>query len=275
MEDLRLNMPESVANIRKLQTSLSRHSLPDLCAIGCEDLDIVRGFISSIDKLEELSVINYEPDASAIWPSIFQHGNSLRSLAIHTPPQRPTLVWTPTTTSEAIEALPHLTRLELDIGLEEAESLLSPTDSGQQQTESVVSELAKAQRLESVLINVNLPDAANVFAGAHTWNAYGPTSFGEDHKEPREQLALKLFEKLEMNESGISSLKHLELRFPRRFYEDRAQFWTIASSVHVRKNEAGVIELEAQTDLQEYLPPWPKWGGHLWNLMRVETPWTM
>ena len=107
MEDFRLNMLEDVAKIRKLQTSLSRYKVADLCGIGCEGLDIVRGFISSIGNLEELSVINYEPNASAIWPAIFQHANSLRSLSIHTPPQSyRALVWTPTTTREAIERLP-------------------------------------------------------------------------------------------------------------------------------------------------------------------------
>lgn len=274
MEDFRLNMPESVAKIRKLQTSLSRYRVPDLCALGCADLAIVRGFISSIENLEELHVINYELDASAIWPAIFQHAQSLRSLAIHSPPMIRSLVWTPTTTSQVIQGLPQLTRLELDIQLEEAESLLSSTDDARQQqpqqqpTQSVISELAKAEQLESVLINVNLPDTANIFADAHTWNAYGPTRFGQHHQEPRKQLALKIFDAMRPSESQLSQLKHLILRFPRRSYEDRCQFWTVASSVHASRDDKGVINLEANERAKEYLPPWPEYGGILWNLMQ-------
>ena len=66
MEDFRLNMPSSVANIKKLELSFSRYRVFDLCAVGCTDLAIVRNFISSIENLEDLSVINYEPDASVI-----------------------------------------------------------------------------------------------------------------------------------------------------------------------------------------------------------------
>ena len=275
MEDLRLNMPESVAKIRKLQTSLSRYRVPDLCALGCADLAIVRGFISSIGSLQELHVINYEPDASAIWSAIFQHAKSLRSLAIHSPPMIRSLVWTPTTTSQVIQGLPQLTRLELDIQLEEAESLLSPTDDAQQQQQqqqqpiqSVICKLAEAEQLESILINVNLPDSANIFADAHTWNAYGPTGFGLHHQEPRKQLTLKILDKMRSSKSQRSQLKHLVLRFPRRSYEDRCQFWTVASSVHASRDDKGIINLEVNERAKEYLPPWPEYGGILWNLMQ-------
>ncbi|KAK5656896.1 hypothetical protein OQA88_4447 [Cercophora sp. LCS_1] len=265
MQDLRLSVPEGVAKIQKFQTSLSRHKVPDLCGIGCEDLDIVRSFISSIGNLEELSVINYEPDASAIWPAIFQHASFLRSLAIHTPPQSSrSLVWTPTTTREAIERLRSLKQLELDIDITEAEELVSGTGSQQQVTESVVGELAKARGLESVLINVCLPDGASVFAGARSWNAYGPTSFGAPNMQPREQLALKLFDKMQDNGSVLN---HLEVRFPRRSYEDRCQFSVFASSVHIRKNEAGIVELTTERS-KLYLPEWPEYGGVLDKLMR-------
>jgi len=101
-------------------------------------------------------------------------------------------VWTATTTRAVIQGLPKLQRLELDIQLEEAEAWLSPSqgaagdeDAQREQTQagtqsdSVVGEVAKAeQHLESIVVNVNLPDAANIFAEAHTYNAYGPTSFG-------------------------------------------------------------------------------------------------
>jgi len=66
MEDFRLNMPSSVANIKKLELSFSRYRVFEICAVGCTDLAIVRNFISSIENLEDLSVINYEPDASVI-----------------------------------------------------------------------------------------------------------------------------------------------------------------------------------------------------------------
>ncbi|KAK3391293.1 hypothetical protein B0H63DRAFT_467683 [Podospora didyma] len=296
MEDFRHNLPSSVAKIKRLQLSLSRYRVFDLCAVGCADLAIVRNFILSIENLEELSVINYEQDLSAIWPAIFQQAKSLRGLAIHSPPGiRAGGVWTAATTRGVIQGLPKLEWLELDIGLEEADGLLSPSQGsagneaaqGQQertptptQSDSVIKELAKAQQqqLESILINVNLPDHANIFADAHTYNAYGPTSFGQHYQEPKKQLALKIFDKLTgmkftepKSPDDVSSskihLKHLEIRFPRRSYEDRGQFWTVASSIHIRRDEEGVIGMETN-EAKEYLPKWPEYGGILWNLMQ-------
>lgn len=262
MQDLQRNQPENVAKIKKLQTSFSRYKVTYLCPVACRDLSIIGNFIEAIDALEELSVLNYEHDASALWPAISRHADSLSSLAIHTPPQGQSHVWTPATIKDAADGLPQLKQLEMDVNLDEAESHLAAEPS-QQQMQSVIDEVAKMHRLESILINVNLPDASSAFANAHTWDARGSISFPEPNKESCKQLALKIFDKFRANASDTYSLKHLELRFPRRCWDDRGQFWTLAYSFHVRRDEAGVAKAEAEEKWKEYLPPWPKYGGIL------------
>ena len=90
-------------------------------------------------------------------------------------------------------------------------------------------------------------------------------------------MALKIFEKMMGMQSSVSRspvdipsskihLEHLELRFPRRSYEDRGQFWTVTSSVHVRRDGNGVVALETNP-AKAYLPKWPEYGGMLWSLM--------
>ena len=248
---------ENVRKIKKLQTSFSKGKVTWQCSIGCNDLNVVRNFIEAIDALEELSVLNYEADTSVLWGAIFHHAKSLRSLAIHTPPQWQFDTWTPSTVKQIHDRLPQLKNMELHISLEEAESRLKGDNPSQlsttgQQTLSVLDELAKIDRLESVIINVNLQDAPSAFAGEHAWNVMGCIYFPPPNKEPCKQLAQQIYHAFHTNTSK-SSLKHLELRFPRRLWDDRCQFWTVAYSVHIKKEDAQVKVVE-EDSWEEYLP---------------------
>jgi hypothetical protein len=284
--------PENVHNIKSLQTSFSKNHVTWQCPVGCKDLKIVANFIESINALEELSVLNYEKDTSILWPAIFHHWKSLKSLAIHTPPQMRPDVWTVSIVTEVADRLPQLKRLEVDVSLEEAERRiknealsasksvhqmfngkrekcstqdhlsaiarsLSPEPS-QPMKPSVLDELMNIGRLESLVINVNLQDAACVFAEKHTWNVMGTISFPPINEDPCKQLAQQIFDGF-YTKSPNSALKHLELRFPRRQWHDRCQFWTLAHSVHVRMDE-GVVKVESDMDWNSYLPEFPRAG---------------
>ena len=76
--------------------------------------------------------------------------------------------------------------------------------------------------------------------------------FPPPNKEPCKQLAQQIYHAFHTNTSK-SSLKHLELRFPRRLWDDRCQFWTVAYSVHIKKEEAQVKVVE-EDSWEEYLP---------------------
>ncbi|KAK0712080.1 hypothetical protein B0H67DRAFT_555945 [Lasiosphaeris hirsuta] len=260
MQELQRNRPDHVAKIRKLQTSLSRYVVTYQCPIPCKDLDIVRNFITSIDAVEELSVLNYERDGSGLWPAVFHHAKSLRSLAIHTPPQDRSHVWTPTTIAAVASELPNLKHLEIDLSLEEAESCVGGAQFAD--ADSVMGEASKLLNLESILINVTLQDAASSFADQHTWNAMGCISFPQPYKESSERLAHTLLGKFPAD----AALKRLEVRLTRRCWDDRCQFWTLAYSVTAKKGEGGDVKVEGGEGWGEYLPPYPEYGGYLWNL---------
>lgn len=231
--------------IKVLQTSFSRGS----------DLTIVGDLFKAIDALEELIILNYELDISQLWPAIFHHGASLSRLVIHTPPQMELDTWTPTVVQQILEKLPRLKRVELDVSLEEAERRLKKDSPFKQQTPSVLSELARLNQLESVTVNVTLQDAASAFAEQHTWNTMGAISFPSVNKEICTRLAEQIFASFYAN-SEKSSLTHLELRFPRRHWDDRCQYWTLAYSVHVKKEE-GEVKVIEEKHWKPYLESWP------------------
>ncbi len=265
MQSLRREQPSSVAAIKKLQLSFASAEVTYQCPLPTKDLRIVHDFVAAIDSLEELSVLHYERDGSNLWPAVFHHAKSLRSLSIHTPPQDHSCVWTPETAARVTTGLTSLEHLEVDIPLEEAESLLSGNAlASDQGSGSIMTETAKMARLESLLVNIPLSDAASPFAGKHTWNAMGSTSFPAPNKEACESLARALLGKF----STDAALKKLEVRFPRRCWDDRCQFWTLGYSVRVGRDNKGGVAVEHDRTWAEYLPEWPEYGEYLWNLMQ-------
>ena len=64
----------------------------------------------------------------------------------------------------------------------------------------------------------------------------GLTSFLPVNHDVCKHLAQLIFDE-RMVKNSSSSLKYLELRFPRRWWVDRGQFWTVAGSVSIRKYE--------------------------------------
>ena len=270
MQSLRRDDLDNVRKIKSLQTSYSTAHVTWQCPVGCSDLNIVKDFIESIDSLERLLVLNYEADASSLWAAIFHHAKSLSNLAVHGPPQKQLEVWTPSMVNQVGNNLTELKTLEIDISLEEAERHLAgcttKTES-ERKTQTALQELARISQLESIVINVNLQDAPSMFSAQHTWNVIGCISFPPPNKEPCKQLARQIFDSF-LDISLDCALKHLELRFPRRCWDDRCQFWTLAYSVRVRKDETGVI-VEADDNWKQYLPTEPDYvsGGVLRQLV--------
>ena len=253
MQNLQRDDPENVRKIKSLQTAYSTRHVTWQCPVGCSDLNVVKDFIKSIDSLEKLSVVNYERDTAALWEGIYHHADSLSDLAIHGPPQKQLDVWTTSVINQVATRLTHLKKLELDISLEEAENRLSAlVETAHEEAPSALGEVSKLSQLESILINVNLRDSASSFSNEHTWDVMGCISFPLPNKEPCKALAQHIFNMFQTH-SPDNSLKHLELRFPRRCWDDRMQFWTLAYSVHVKKDEAGVT-VDAEEDWKEYLP---------------------
>ncbi|KAK3344499.1 hypothetical protein B0T25DRAFT_585269 [Lasiosphaeria hispida] len=261
MQDLQRNNSDQVAKIKKLQTSLSRHEVTYQCPVPCRDLDIVYNFITSINALEELSVLNYERDVSGFWPTVFHHANSLHSLAIHTPPQNYSHIWTPATIATVASGLGNLKNLEIDLPLKEAESYVKGVQIAD--ADFVMGEASKLHNLESILVNVPLQDAASPFADQHTWNAMGCISFPHLNEEVCKRLARTLLGMFPAD----AALKRLEVRFVRRCWDDRCQFWTLACSTRAERGMGGNVTVEGGQGWGGYLAPWPEYGGLLWNLM--------
>lgn len=127
MQQLQDRDTENVRKIKKLQMTYSKDRVSYECQIGCGDLSIVANFIEAIDSLEELSIYNLERDASAISQAIWKHADSLKSLAIHSPPYRHNHVWVASSVKDVADEL-QLKSFELDMSLEEAESLATRND---------------------------------------------------------------------------------------------------------------------------------------------------
>ncbi|KAK4441938.1 hypothetical protein QBC34DRAFT_419485 [Podospora aff. communis PSN243] len=267
MQDLQRDHASSVAKIKKLQTSFSQREVTYQCPLPCEDLGIVHDFITSIDALEELSVLHYEPDGSALWPAIYHHAASLRSLGIHTPPLDHSKVWTAETLAAVGERLPNLTHLEVDLPLREAEALVSTSPSESTPSKlSMTNELPKLQHLKSLLVNIPLTDKASSFAGKHKWNAMGSVSFPEPNKEVCERLARAIMDKFPAD----ATLGKLEVRFARRWWDDRCQFYTVGYLVTVERGQKaeGKPAVWHGAHWEEYLVKWPAYGGEIWNLVQ-------
>lgn len=272
MQDLQRDQPSDVAKIKKLLTSFSQYEVTFLCHLPCEDLSIVHDFITSIDALEELSILNYERDGSVLWPAIYHHATSLRSLVIHTPPWEHSNVWEAGRVAAVGERLPNLTHLEVDLPLEEAEALFSAstsspsTDAGSPFELGIANELLKLQRLQSLHVNISLTDKASSFVGEHTWTVMGCTTFPDPNKQVCERLARAIMDKFPAD----AALKELKLRFARRLWDDRCQFDTVGYSVTVERSESGEGEVVVgdSGDWAWYLVQWHRGGKVLERLVR-------
>jgi hypothetical protein len=109
MKRLLTAKPETVRSLTSLQTAFSREKITYMCLKGSRDLTTVAAFIGAIDALEELRIVNHEPDVHILWPGIYAYAQSLQTLAIHTPPGAGQhAVWTAAAVREAAERLPQL-----------------------------------------------------------------------------------------------------------------------------------------------------------------------
>ncbi|KAM7193668.1 hypothetical protein V8F20_008305 [Naviculisporaceae sp. PSN 640] len=291
MQDLLRDKADQVRKITKFQTSFN--------------LGIVHRFITSIDKLEDLSVLNYKFDGSALWPAVFHHAKSLRSLAIHTPPhvyifEFKYKTWTPSTVRALASRLPNLRHLEMDIPLAEAESVLAKfqstssapgiqpggPDESQFVTDILAATLKKMPDLNSLLLNIRLANEASSLCAETTTSIYGGNTFPEPDAEVCQLLAQTLLDKLHpgFDETGKERHLNLQVRLVRRWWSDRAQFYTYGYLIpltlekdgdkHAGRDDevtkmAGGSEnkppLEEWGFWGEYLPPWPQ--GLLSDLM--------
>lgn len=276
MQELQRDKPDQVRKIKTLQTSLAKGIVTWQCHVGCGDLSTVENFIKSIEALEELSILNFESDATILWSAIFHHGNSLKKLAIHTPPQQQARLWTLSRMIRVAEHLQQLTHIEMDLPLFQVDKALEAAFSNEPQEEGKVyrlDKLVKMKGLQSVLLNVNLPDHASTFAGKHTSGVMGCISFPEPKKQICRQFAQLVYDRFHESNPDCA-MEHVEVRFPRRCWDDRAQFYTMAYSVRVRKGE-NRVELDEDETWKEYLPPWPTDGvlGQLVQEANNEEDW--
>ncbi|KAK3370915.1 hypothetical protein B0T24DRAFT_627373 [Lasiosphaeria ovina] len=136
-----------------------------------------------------------------------------------------------------------------------------------EQKDWVLDAATKLHGLESIRINVSLEDTASPFAGEHKWTIMGSSVFPEPNKQACKDLARKIFDPFSQSQPSdatqpeqtpAAALTHLELRFPRRLFDDRCQFWNMAYSVHVRRSpDTGAVEVLADEGWKTYMPDTP------------------
>lgn len=248
MKQLQVEVPHHVRQIKTLQLSFSTEPVTYMCPIGCGDIRTATNFIASIDSLESLSVLSYEADSSELWAAIRKHAGSLKSLSIHTPPQMWSDTWTPAMLDRHWHGFRQLRRVELDVTVPEAEAYLA----GKHPLPPALDTVTKLDQIKHLIVNIILSDEASDFAPQHTWNAMGCISFPPTNPGQCKKLAEEIFTNFQ---SAQSALEGLEVRFTRRCWDDRCQFWTLAQSVHARLTEKGV-EINAGS-WGSYLPEWP------------------
>jgi hypothetical protein len=94
--------------------------------LPCGEPDSVRGFIESIDDLHELFITNQIEDPEVLFPAIVKHRGSLQTLGFHTPPDTSYYkrdapgVWTTEQLTQLREQFTKLSRLEIDLDLEDS-----------------------------------------------------------------------------------------------------------------------------------------------------------
>ncbi|KAM7219416.1 hypothetical protein V8F06_005150 [Rhypophila decipiens] len=280
MQELLRDQAEQVRKVIKFQTSFSQTQHFMLCDLPCKDLTTMHTFITSISALQELSVLSYEPDGSALWPAILHHASSLRSLSIHTPPLvlRDPQTWTADTISTLASNLPNLTHVEMDIPLSESESFLASLSPGRIATSSsspnsystpaIDAVLNHLPHLESVQITIPLRNEASSFSDEQIWDIYGCKYFPPPQRGVCENMAAALLERF-----PTGTIKKLKLRLTRRIWDDRAQFYTYAHSTEAVREEVadGKVAVEAEKTWGEYLPNWPgRIDARLWSRLLDE-----
>ncbi|KAK4208743.1 hypothetical protein QBC37DRAFT_405017 [Rhypophila decipiens] len=251
MQELLRDQAEQVRKVTKFQTSFSQTHHFMLCDLPCKDLTTMHTFITSISALQELSVLSYEPDGSALWPAIFHHASSLRSLSIHTPPFQPA----------------NLKNLEMDISLSEAESFLaslrlarrmatrsSSRKSSSYSTPTIDAVLNHLPHLESIQITIPLGDEASSFSDEQIWDAAGCKYCPPPQRGVCENMAAALLERF-----PAGTTKKLKLRLTRRIWHDRAQSFVYEHCTEAVRQEVadGEVAVEARNTWGEYLPNWP------------------
>ncbi|KAM7213548.1 hypothetical protein V8F06_011045, partial [Rhypophila decipiens] len=266
MQELLRDQAKQVRKFTKFQTSFSQTHHFMLCDLPCKDLTTMHTFITSISALQELSVLSYEPDGSALWPAILHHASSLRSLSIHTPPLvlRDPHTWTADTISTLASNLPNLKHLEMDISLSEAESFLASLSLARR----MATLLNHLPHLESVQITIPLRDEASSFSDEQIWDIYGCKYFPPPQRGVCENMAAALLERF-----PAGTIKKLKLRLTRRIWDDRAQFYTYAHCTEAVREEVadGKVAVEAEKTWGEYLPNWPgRIDARLWSRLLDE-----
>jgi hypothetical protein len=120
-------------------------------------------------------------------------------------------------------------------------------------TTAVLAALAAMPRLTSARITVALAEVVSAFAAKHTWGVTGCVSFPTLKAAACERLARRIFDSFhEQNPDGCA-LERLEVRFARRWWDDRFQFSTVACGVSVSR-EGGEVRVEAGEGWADYLP---------------------
>ncbi|CAG9983568.1 unnamed protein product [Clonostachys byssicola] len=231
---------EQVRKIKSLQTTYAKDALYG-CLYACGgDLSIANNFIAAIDSLDELSISNYEKDVSILWPAIYRHAETLKSLSLHSTPEYYDFITvTPAIARRIVAGFPHLTHLTVDVSAREAERLFEEatgsSNRGQPQESATIDELAKMDRLKEIQLAINLDDKVSPFAGENKYDVMGSKSFPNVNVENTLILARAIFNKF--RESGAqSSLEKVTIRFSRHCFSDRFQYDIVMTTVQVIKD---------------------------------------
>ncbi|VUC25956.1 unnamed protein product [Clonostachys rosea] len=234
---------EHVRKIKSLQTTYAKGALYG-CLYGCGgDLSIVNNFINAIDSLDELSINNYEKDVSILWPMIYRHSESLKSLALHSTPEYYDFITVTPAIAKRIDAgFPHLTQLTVDVSAQEAERLFNEasdsSDRSQPQESTTIDELVKMDRLKEIQLAINLYDKASAFAGENKFDVMGSHSFPNVNVENTLVLARAIIDKFHQS-SAQSSLEKVAIRFSRHCFSDRFQYDIVMTTVQLIKDGSG------------------------------------
>jgi len=269
MHSLQHSHPTDVANIKSLQLSFSRYKISSLCTISCKDLTVAQNFITSISALEALSVLNYEQDGSILWPVVFHHAHSLRRLAIHTPPHPfsdkiSSSFWNVQSLTDVATRLPNLRHLEMDFPLEEAERLLKE---GVMADVPVMEVLArKLQRLDSLVIHIEVRDVAEGFAELRTSEGREFSSFQERLRTACEGVARAVVVRFEVSCPEEYTKLRLKVRFAHYTTDDRSEPWIVALSAEAALNKEAHVDVDIGDGWRDYLPGEGTYGSLLWGL---------
>lgn len=239
---LRENL-EQVRKIKSLQTTYAKDALYG-CLYACGgDLSIANNFIGAIDSLDELSINNFEKDVSVLWPVIYRHAESLKSLSLHSTSEYYEFITvTPAIARRIVAGFPNLTHLTVDISAREAGRLFDEATGssyrGQLQESTTIDELVKMDRLKEIQLAISLDDKASAFAGENKYDVMGSKSFPNVSVENTLALARAIFNKFRVN-SARSCLEKVAVRFSRHCFSDRFQYDIVMTTISMVKDGPG------------------------------------